>query len=53
MGKQMESEKYSHKNVRDRETAAIVSSTAILGFFLIYWALQVQEVREMLALAYG
>ena len=49
----MKSEKYSPNNVRDRETAAIVSSTAILGFFLIYWTLQIQEVRAMLALAYG
>ena len=51
MEKQQQDEKYS--KIRDRETSALVASAAILGFFVIYWTLQIQEVREMLALAYG
>ena len=30
----------------------IVSATVIIGF-LVYWAVQIQDVRELLALAYG
>lgn len=38
---------------RDTQAAALLASTAIAGGFLLYWLIQVQAVREMLALAYG
>jgi hypothetical protein len=38
---------------RDLQLAALAASATIVGFFLVYWFLQIQDVREMLALAYG
>jgi hypothetical protein len=38
---------------RDLQLAALAASATIIGFFLVYWFLQIQDVREMLALAYG
>jgi hypothetical protein len=38
---------------KDAQLAALLASSAVTVGFLIYWALQIQSVREMLALAYG
>ncbi len=38
---------------RDVRVAALLASLAIVGGALLYWGLQIQAVREMLALAYG
>jgi Na+/proline symporter len=38
---------------QDQQLAALLSSLAIIGFSLVYWAVQIQGVREMLAMAYG
>ncbi len=38
---------------RDAELAALIACSAVTAGFVIYWALQIQSVREMLALAYG
>jgi hypothetical protein len=38
---------------KDTQLAALLASSAVTVGFLIYWALQIQSVREMLALAYG
>lgn len=38
---------------KDTQAAALLASATIAGGFLLYWVLQVQAVREMLALAYG
>ncbi len=37
----------------DAQTAAIVATSTILLFSAVYWTIQIQGVREMLALAYG
>ena len=38
---------------KDVQLAALLASSAVTVGFVIYWVLQVQSVREMLALAYG
>jgi hypothetical protein len=38
---------------QDQQLAALLASLSIVGFALIYWVLQIQDVREMLAIAYG
>lgn len=40
-------------NPKDAQAAAWLASAAVVGGFILYWAVQVQAVREMLALAYG
>ena len=37
----------------DMQLAALASSGTIIVFFLVYWFAQIDEVREMLQLAYG
>ena len=39
--------------VRDMEIAALISCTAVAGFFVIYWYLQIEDVLALLKLAYG
>ena len=38
---------------RDLRIAALVGSAALLCFFVGYWTVQVQDVFELLELAYG
>jgi hypothetical protein len=38
---------------QDQQLAALLASLSIVGFALVYWVLQIQGVREMLAIAYG
>jgi hypothetical protein len=42
-----------NSNNQDTQTAALAASATIIVGFLIYWVAQIQDVREMLALAYG
>ena len=37
----------------DVETAAVAISATIIVFFVIYWAIQIDSVRDLLKLAYG
>ena len=37
----------------DRKTAARVVSVAVAVGFVLYWIVQIQDVRELLAMAYG
>lgn len=37
----------------DQQVAAAMASGAIVLGFVLYWAVQIQSVREMLELAYG
>lgn len=39
--------------LEDAQAAAVVATSTILIFSVIYWTIQIQGVREMLALAYG
>jgi hypothetical protein len=38
---------------KDQQLAALIASLSIIGFALAYWAIQIQDVRELLAMAYG
>jgi hypothetical protein len=38
---------------KDRQRAALLASLSIILFALIYWAIQIQDVLETLALATG
>jgi len=38
---------------KDAQIAAVLASTVVALGFVVYWAIQIQAVREMLALAYG
>ena len=38
---------------KDTQLAALLASAAVIGSFALYWIIQIQAVREMLALAYG
>lgn len=40
-------------NEKDVQAAALLASATIAGGFFLYWVVQIQAVREMLALAYG
>jgi hypothetical protein len=42
-----------HRDHKDIQLAALLVSAAVVVGFAIYWSLQIQSVREMLALAYG
>ena len=39
--------------LKDVQLAAVAASATILTFLLVYWFVQIQDVREMLKLAYG
>lgn len=43
----------SDQRTRDAQGAAVLASTSIAAGFAIYWVIQIQSVRELLALAYG
>ena len=43
----------SKGKLNDDQTAAIVGALVIINFFAVYWALEIQSVRELLELAYG
>jgi len=38
---------------QDLQFAALAASATIMSFFVAYWIVQIIDVREMLALAYG
>jgi hypothetical protein len=38
---------------QDQQLAAVLASLGIFGFALAYWVIQIQDVCEMLAMAYG
>lgn len=48
----MDDESQRHAT-RDAQLAAVLASAGVIAGFVIYWALQIQAVRESLAIAYG
>ena len=38
---------------KDKQAAAVLASVTVVAGFTVYWIVQIQSVREMLALAYG
>ena len=41
------------KKQQDLQVAALLAALSIIGSALVYWGIQVQDVREILAMAYG
>lgn len=41
------------KQTGDLQLAALLASATVITFFVIYWLAQIEDVRAMLALAYG
>jgi len=37
---------------KDQQLAALLAALSIIGFALIYWAVQIRDVLETLAMAY-
>ena len=37
----------------DVQMAAVVISATIIVFFVVYWAIQIDSVRDLLNMAYG
>ena len=42
----------SNTELRDLQLAGLIAAGTIITFFNVYWFLQIQDVRELLALAY-
>lgn len=49
----MNEEKASVQSIKDLQNAAVTVSATIIIFFVVYWAIQIDSVRELLELAYG
>jgi len=47
------SEEESTERLNDDQSAAVVGSLVVINFFVLYWALQLQAVQELLEMAYG
>jgi hypothetical protein len=41
------------KTRKDDELAALLVAGSIIAFFVVYWAFEIQSVRELLEMAYG
>ena len=50
---EMNSTKEDGTDVKDAQRAAFVAAFSIIGFSIVYWALQIRSVQELLDLAYG
>jgi hypothetical protein len=47
------SDRMNSDNNSDRQLAALIASATIVTGFLLYWLVQIQDVLDMLELAYG
>tara|TARA_B100001142_G_C14205077_1_gene605357 strand:+ start:274 stop:447 length:174 start_codon:yes stop_codon:yes gene_type:complete len=50
---EMNSSEEDRTDVKDAQSAAFVAAFSIIGFSIVYWALQIKSVQELLDLAYG
>ena len=39
--------------LRDSQNSALLATSTIIIFSVIYWAIQIESVKELLLLAYG
>jgi len=46
-------EQASSAELRDSQNSAILAASTIIIFSVIYWATQIESVKELLILAYG
>ena len=49
----MNEENQNDAQIKDGQTSAILATSTIIIFFVVYWFFQIQSVRELLELAYG
>ncbi len=49
----MDDEESGAAGIRDLQSAAVTISVAILIFFVVYWSIQIESVRDLLRMAYG
>lgn len=49
----MSEEDRSTAKLDDVEMAAVALSATVIVFFVVYWAIQIDSVRDLLNLAYG
>jgi hypothetical protein len=49
----MNEENQSDAQIKDEQTSAILATSTIIIFFVVYWFFQIQSVLELLELAYG
>ena len=47
------SEQASNAELRDSQNSALLATSTIIIFSVIYWATQIESVKELLILAYG
>ena len=47
------SEKTESAELRDSQNSALLTTSTIIIFSVIYWATQIESVKELLILAYG
>ncbi len=47
------SEQATRAELRDSQNSAILAGSTIIIFSVIYWATQIESVKELLILAYG
>ena len=49
----MTEENKDMKKLDDAQIASVAVSVTVIVFFVVYWAIQIQSVRDLLKLAYG
>lgn len=49
----MSDENKNAAKLDDVEMAAVALSATVIVFFVVYWAIQIDSVRDLLNLAYG
>jgi hypothetical protein len=49
----MSEENKTERKLDDVQLAAVAVSASIIVFFVVYWIIQIQSVRELLEMAYG
>ena len=47
------SEQAGSAELRDSQNSALLATSTIIIFSVIYWATQIESVKELLILAYG
>lgn len=46
-------EQIERANLKDSQNSAFLAASTIIVFSIIYWATQIESVKELLILAYG
>ena len=47
------SEQAASEELRDSQNSALLAASTIIIFSVVYWATQIESVKELLILAYG